>query len=161
MDFLMAHERNNSVTYCGSLEPRPFRNLHVSLLSAITRLPTVRHGFCSNSVRMTGLVSYSTKNFFRLFTTSFSVIVLFPTKIAHFYFSVQKTLILKLVNSEWPASRGTLKSQLHTWNNTFCQGLPGQNILNREWLVTNSKFSKIEKCHETHDKWHWHVNVSE
>jgi hypothetical protein len=96
--------------------------------------------------------------FFRFLNTSLSVIVVFPTKIAHFYFSVQKTFILSVcvdVYSEWPASRGTLKSQLLTWNNTFCPGSPGQNIFYRESLVTNSKFSKIEKCHES-----WPVSLT-
>ena len=127
----------------------------------ISRVDTVRHGFCSTFVRMTGLVSYYTKKNFHIFVHQFSRYRGFPTKIAHFYFSVQKTLILSLwidVYSEWPASRGTLKSQLHSCNNTFCPVSPGQNIFHREWLVTNSKFSKIEKCH---DQWHWHVNVSE
>ena len=131
-------------------------------INGIGRVHTVRHGFCSNSVRMTNLVSYSTKIFFFDFWPPVLPLSWFFRQKSYIsIFSVQKTLILSLwidVYSEGPASRGTLKSQLHSCNNTFCPVSPGQNIFHREWLVTNSKFSKIEKCH---DQCHWHVNVSE
>ena len=66
----------------------------VDVLYDIGRVDTVRHRFSSYLVRMTGLVSYSTKKKFQIFVHQFSRYRGFSDKNRTFQFFFQKSLII-------------------------------------------------------------------